>query len=370
MIRFDVLGFLLLLFLLLAVAPAGATYAGDRTFAVVETGTVHGEIVETLGTSVYSGAVATDGTYAVDLPVTLPEGATVKSARLSAYWTWSHAGSTGVLPDLSATLDGSALSGGTRYSDRKGSGTYDYPYGLDAWNVTDRIASGSHHVVLTNRGVGTEVSFYGVALLLVVETPQGTARQYWIHEGTDLLYNTTGVSTEQATTRIQYGGVPALSGIQAATLLSVIPGADKGDLNKNEVFFNGRSLGPVDAPSSQVQVAVNTTNVLPYLQAGSNELAVRDKGDSMMPGTFVLTVDLMPGPTFVAIPPLTALPRDLDGDGICEDVNGNGRTDFNDITVFFNSMAWIAEHEPIAAFDPNRNGRIDFNDVVVLFNRL
>ena len=72
----------------------------------------------------------------------------------------------------------------------------------------------------------------------------------------------------------------------------------------------------------------------------------------------------------VPFPGTTALPRDLDHDGICEDVNGNGRQDFADVVLFFNQLDWCGTNEPIEAFDLNRNGRLDFADVVALFNRL
>ena len=70
------------------------------------------------------------------------------------------------------------------------------------------------------------------------------------------------------------------------------------------------------------------------------------------------------------IPGGAAAPRDLDDDGMYEDVNGNGREDFADVVLYFNQMTWIAANEPIAAFDYNGNGRIDFADVVWLFNHL
>ena len=83
-------------------------------------------------------------------------------------------------------------------------------------------------------------------------------------------------------------------------------------------------------------------------------------------------VPVTPTPTHrvAAVPPETALPTDGNGDGVCEDVNGNGRKDFADVVLFFNQMSWIAASEPVAAFDDNANGRIDFADVVWLFNHL
>jgi PKD repeat protein len=70
------------------------------------------------------------------------------------------------------------------------------------------------------------------------------------------------------------------------------------------------------------------------------------------------------------VPGGTGAPRDLDTDGRCEDVNGNGRADFADVVLYFNQMSWIAANMPSASFDYNGNGRIDFADVVWLFNHL
>jgi PKD repeat protein len=64
------------------------------------------------------------------------------------------------------------------------------------------------------------------------------------------------------------------------------------------------------------------------------------------------------------------MPTYPDGDGICEDLNGNTRLDFADVVLYFNQMEWIAVNEPASAFDLNRNGRIDFADITALFNEV
>jgi PKD repeat protein len=63
------------------------------------------------------------------------------------------------------------------------------------------------------------------------------------------------------------------------------------------------------------------------------------------------------------------LPRDLDGDGTYEDVNGNGRVDFADVTLLYNALGVCTANAPVAAFDFNGNGRVDFADVVALYGR-
>jgi PKD repeat protein len=74
--------------------------------------------------------------------------------------------------------------------------------------------------------------------------------------------------------------------------------------------------------------------------------------------------------TVLRLPGAAADPRDLDADGLYDDVNSNGRRDFADVVLFFNQMAWIAANEPVLAFDYNGNGRIDFADVTTLFAAL
>ncbi|HOT93886.1 MAG TPA: NosD domain-containing protein [Methanoregulaceae archaeon] len=86
--------------------------------------------------------------------------------------------------------------------------------------------------------------------------------------------------------------------------------------------------------------------------------------------TVTRTPTPIPTTAVVAIPGGSGLPSDTDRDGLFDDVNGNGRKDFADVVLYFNQMDWIADNEPVNAFDFNRNGRIDFADVVTLFNGL
>jgi PKD repeat protein len=79
------------------------------------------------------------------------------------------------------------------------------------------------------------------------------------------------------------------------------------------------------------------------------------------------TAGLSDAADILIVPGGSDVPRDLDGDGTCEDVNGNGRKDFADLTLYFNRMIWIGANEPLAAFDYNDNGRIDFADLTWLF---
>ncbi len=83
-----------------------------------------------------------------------------------------------------------------------------------------------------------------------------------------------------------------------------------------------------------------------------------------------LPLALWSGPSISTVPGSAGTPTDTNADGKYDDVNGNGRADFADVVLYFNQMSWIAENEPVGAFDYNGNGRIDFADVVWLFNHI
>lgn len=100
---------------------------------------------------------------------------------------------------------------------------------------------------------------------------------------------------------------------------------------------------------------------------GNYSLRVRFDGDTYYNGTTsqgALRVQLQ------QYPGQLSPPTDPDSDGLYEDLNGNGRMDFNDVVVLFNNLGWTEENQPIGCFDFNQNGRIDFDDVVQLFKEL
>nr|WP_318566662.1 alkaline phosphatase PhoX [Salinigranum marinum] len=71
------------------------------------------------------------------------------------------------------------------------------------------------------------------------------------------------------------------------------------------------------------------------------------------------------GPSSVGSSPNT--PRDLDGDGRFEDVNGNGRVDYDDVVLLFNNLESQSVTSNARAFDFNENDRLDYADIVALY---
>ncbi|MGB4235060.1 MAG: hypothetical protein WBJ52_03200, partial [Methanoregulaceae archaeon] len=65
-------------------------------------------------------------------------------------------------------------------------------------------------------------------------------------------------------------------------------------------------------------------------------------------------------------------PTDPDGDFLYEDINGNGRLDYDDVVLYYENMQWIRDQDDVGIepYDYNQNGRIDYDDVVLLYQEL
>jgi len=83
-----------------------------------------------------------------------------------------------------------------------------------------------------------------------------------------------------------------------------------------------------------------------------------------------VAVVIKPGIVYVSgcpRPVAGVMPRDLNGDGLYEDLNGNGRLDYDDVVRLFRYFDDPAIRECWQLYDFNRNGRLDFDDIVALF---
>jgi PKD repeat protein len=63
-------------------------------------------------------------------------------------------------------------------------------------------------------------------------------------------------------------------------------------------------------------------------------------------------------------------PTDPDGDGLYEDVNGNGRVDYDDVALLFNNLDDQSVTSNARAFDFNENDQLDYDDIVSLYEQV
>lgn len=82
------------------------------------------------------------------------------------------------------------------------------------------------------------------------------------------------------------------------------------------------------------------------------------------------TVDTRREVAVTGPPPVVAgaAPTDPDNDGLYEDLNGNGRLDYDDIVVLFEQFDSDAVRMHVDAYDFNENEQIDFDDIVTLYD--
>ncbi len=102
-----------------------------------------------------------------------------------------------------------------------------------------------------------------------------------------------------------------------------------------------------------------------YADSGQFTVSVtaRDDNGAEDQATFAVTVT----PARPTLPGMNAPVNDNDGDGLAEDLNGNGRLDFADVVSLFENLDHSGVQEKKELFDFNGNGRLDMDDIRVLF---
>ncbi|PSQ11296.1 alkaline phosphatase [Halobacteriales archaeon QS_5_70_15] len=119
-------------------------------------------------------------------------------------------------------------------------------------------------------------------------------------------------------------------------------------------------LGPEDVPLASLDIRGD--------RAGTTDLEVNVEAMDDDTGNAVETRTRM-GVLVVGPPPAadSEAPTDPDGDGRYEDLNGNGRLDYDDVNTLFENIDADSVRLNEAAYDFNENGQIDYDDVVDLY---
>ncbi|TAJ44159.1 fasciclin domain-containing protein [Methanofollis fontis] len=164
---------------------------------------------------------------------------------------------------------------------------------------------------------------------------------------------------------------PAVATISGITFPEWAEINGTSDLPNASAWMKTVDLGEM-VGSNATDVVLGTV-ILTGLSAGNTTLIVdvvamtADGGEAVTPKTGEATIEV------TAIPPLpgyTNPPADLDGDGLYEDVNGNGMLDYDDVVGFSRNFLWIEENNLTALFDFNANGVLDYDDVVTLYGMI
>ena len=294
---------IILLSLLTATAAAQEPeingYEADKPLSTFSHDTIKGGLTYTVGDSYYSGKMWTGDTYTVHNPVSLPEGAVVKFARLYNYWTWSAKGSTGRYPDMELSLDGVKLEPDREYSDRKGWGIYDYPTGTWSYDVTNYITqSGSFMAVVENTGPdGSFFCMNGVGLLVVYTDEEGTDIEYWINEGCDILNSglegdgTSTYTTADQTITVMMTPTISQDLVKKATLWTIV---QSGNCDANRLWVNDMNWSGIYDGTPYPDLDIDMRVITEHLTDGENTIQFQAFEDYAVPSGSFLVVEIEP----------------------------------------------------------------------------
>ncbi|GAB7016628.1 hypothetical protein JCM10550A_19970 [Methanogenium cariaci] len=95
-----------------------------------------------------------------------------------------------------------------------------------------------------------------------------------------------------------------------------------------------------------------------------------DCGMNFIPYCVDSTLNVSQMGEILPFPDMAVMPKDLNGDGIYEDINANDEVDYADVSLYYQNRAWIVENQDISAFDFSGNGEIDLADVALLFGKM
>ncbi|HED04019.1 MAG TPA: hypothetical protein ENI60_04555 [Candidatus Fraserbacteria bacterium] len=155
--------------------------------------------------------------------------------------------------------------------------------------------------------------------------------------------------------------------------------SNRGTLNlpkvSGRVEIRDRSGATVDT------IPIATFPILPGYRRQLTVTSARKRGDLLPPGRYLILAildfggaNLVGGQQLLVIKPLqlvpigdaSAPPRDLNGDGLYEDINGDGQFNLADPTLLGLHFKEPAVQDNARAFDFNNDGLVNFDDVLTL----
>ena len=276
----------------------GKRYTGGENITTLQTHTLNGSVLYSVGDSYYLSGATTSWTQyianwaASDLPV--PGDATIEKARLYVVYTWDKV--QGMPDNVSLKFNNNPKTRDAFYTDRKGYDGYDYPYGMLAYDVAGDFNIGSiNTAVLENLNpVAGNPSIRGMFLVVIYADDSEPQRTIIMNEGFDLLYGGSAKCTtpEEATAFAPFAGAIGDIGNKSARLITVAPGA--GDPNEGELIFNGHTWTDVWNFAGATQIGIDDRDVTAYLQGENNEAGFQSSEDWMEASNAVLVVETKP----------------------------------------------------------------------------
>ena len=174
----------------------------------------------------------------------------------------------------------------------------------------------------------------------------------------------TGFSGARLTVSVSEPDVASITGVSFPDGIGLTEGSVSSDGSSATIRVTDTD-DTITGGATHVDVATLT---LRAESTGTTDLAVEIEQMDDDAGS-AIDAQAREGVLVTGPPPVSGstAPTDPDGDGLYEDVNGNGRLDYADIELLFDNFDRDSVRLNKAAYDFNENGRLDFDDVVDLY---
>jgi PKD repeat protein len=231
----------------------------------------------------------------------------------------------------------------------------------DASPIDDPLVFVGHEISGTTTVFRAATSVLGVGSVAV---RQGTTATVDL----DLLSALDGLSGGRLTVSVDEPGVARIQGASYGDALGLTAAPAVADDGSSVTL----RLSDVDRAIEPGTEAVTLASItLVGAGTGTADISVEVETLDDDAGTPIDPV-VDPGLVITGPPAVggTEPPGDPDGDGAYEDVNGNGRLDYDDVVTLFRNFERDAVQLNKDAYDFNDNGRLDYDDIVSLFEEI
>ncbi len=336
----------------------GKSVAGLPSLVLLEHQKIRGNLVYTVGNS-SKVELEPANTTTTGFNITIPDSASLKTARLYVYWYDSYSSTEHGDADLTVVIEGhSFTTPDAMYTDEKGFGSYNYPKGTYVYDVSSAISgTGTYAAVMENGADNTSTVLTGQMLLVVYEEGSEPEREYWITEGCDLLMANSKycVSPGEAIANVTLEGEIANATNKSARLITVVA---QGNEQGTDLTFNEQVWEDVwQDYAGNSKLCIDDRSVTPA--ASDNVVGFRDTGTmGMQASNAILVVSSTTSRTFEL--PITkgwnliSIPLDMGNtsiDAVFPDANdGDVLFSYNGswiTTTYYSGYGWYGDFETI-----------------------
>ena len=276
----------------------GKTYTGGENITTWKSFELKGNVLYSHGDSYYLGGYSgwSTASYTTNWTasnLSVPSTATVRAARLYVPYCFDY--QSDVPNNVSLKFNGVTQTLDANYSDRKSHGSWNYPYGMLAYNVTGNFSTSGNNATLTNSnpkcGEQKTVSMRGMQLVVIYADDSEPTRKIMVNEEFDLLYGGSGKCTTpaEATAYATFGTIDTDTW-NACRLITFAPGASP---NEGELIFNDHTWTDVWNFAGSTQIGISENTVTPYLASTDNVAGFQSSSDYMEASNAILVLETL-----------------------------------------------------------------------------